>query len=193
MGAMAAARLIRMSKPVRVASFTFVSLVIAAMPADRARAGDVAGQASVIDGDTLEILGTRVRLYGIDAPEHDQLCRDQHGAHYRCGQVAANALAAFIGRQTVACVEVDRDRYGRVVAVCSAGKVDLADWLVRGGFAVDWPRYSKGDYAAAEAEARGAQSGLWSGRFVEPWRYRQCTGGGGRPNVCSGEGANEQR
>ncbi|WP_420970822.1 thermonuclease family protein [Bradyrhizobium sp. B120] len=168
-------------------------LVIVATPVDRARAGDVAGQASVIDGDTIEIHGRRVRLYGIDAPEHDQLCRDPHGGHYRCGQVAANALGTFIGGQAVACVEVDRDRYGRSVAVCSAGKVDLADWLVRGGLAIDWPRYSKGDYAPAEAEARGKQRGMWSGQFVVPWRYRQCIGAGGRPNACSVEGAGGER
>ncbi|WP_146991409.1 thermonuclease family protein [Bradyrhizobium macuxiense] len=166
---------------------------MAATPADWARAGDVAGQASVIDGDTIEIHGTRVRLYGIDAPEHDQLCRDPHGGHYRCGQVAANALGAFIGRQTVACVEVDRDRYGRSVAVCSVGNIDLADWLVRGGLAIDWPRYSKGDYAPAEAVARSKQSGMWSGRFVEPWRYRQCVGAGGGPNACSAEEMGGQR
>jgi endonuclease YncB( thermonuclease family) len=44
------------------------------------------GQASTIDGDTLEIHGTRIRLWGIDAPESDQLCRNQTGEHYRCGQ-----------------------------------------------------------------------------------------------------------
>ncbi|MCS3448614.1 MULTISPECIES: thermonuclease family protein [Bradyrhizobium] len=188
-----AVRLDRISGWRRLAGRAFALLVIAGAPADQARAGDVAGQASVIDGDTIEIHGTRVRLYGIDAPEHDQLCSDRHGGRYRCGQVAANALDAFIGRQAVACVEVDRDRYGRSVAVCSAGKVDLAEWLVRGGLAVDWPRYSKGDYAAAEAWARGKQSGMWSGRFVEPWRYRQCIGAGGQPNDCSAEGTGGQR
>ncbi|MHC2463331.1 thermonuclease family protein [Bradyrhizobium embrapense] len=177
----------------RLAGRVFALLVIAAIPVGQACAGDVAGQASVIDGDTIEIHGTRVRLYGIDAPEHDQLCRDPHGGHYRCGQVAANALVAFIGRQTVACVEVDRDRYGRSVAVCSAGKVDLADWLVRGGLAIDWPRYSKGDYASAEAEARSKRSGIWNGEFVEPWRYRQCVGAGGRPTGCSDEPMGGQR
>ena len=190
---LAAVPLERVSGRRRLAACALALLEIAAAPADPARAGDVAGQASVIDGDTIEIHGTRVRLYGIDAPEHDQLCRDPHGGHYRCGQVAANALGAFIGRQAVACVEVDRDQYRRSVAVCSAGKVDLADWLVRGGLAIDWPRYSKGDYAAAEAEAHGKQSGMWSGRFVEPWRYRQCVGAGGRPDSCSDEGVSGQR
>lgn len=177
----------------RLAGRMLALFVIIAPAVDRARAGDVTGQASVIDGDTIDIHGTRVRLYGIDAPEHDQLCRDAHGGPYRCGQVAANRLDAFIGRQAVACVEVDRDRFGRSVAVCSVGKVDLGDWLVRSGLAVDWPRFSKGDYAPAEAEARGRHSGIWSGRFVEPWRYRQCIGAGGRPNACSVEATGGQR
>jgi endonuclease YncB( thermonuclease family) len=38
-------------------------------------ADDLAGQASIVDGDTLEIHGTRIRLWGIDAPESSQLCR----------------------------------------------------------------------------------------------------------------------
>ena len=171
-----------------------LALLVAAAPlAAEARADDVTGQASVIDGDTLEIHGTRVRLYGIDAPEHDQLCSDPRGGRYRCGQVASNALAALIGRQVVTCVEVDRDRYKRSVAVCSVGKIDLADWLVRGGLAIDWPRYSKGDYAAAEAEARGKQIGMWGGRFVQPWRYRQCIGTGSSPDDCSREGMDDRR
>jgi endonuclease YncB( thermonuclease family) len=42
-----------------------------------AMADDLTGQASITDGDTLEIHGTRIRLWGIDAPESGQLCRDQ--------------------------------------------------------------------------------------------------------------------
>ena len=55
-------------------------------------ADDLTGQASIIDGDTLEVRGTRVRLWGIDASESDQLCRNQGSEHYRCGQKAANDL-----------------------------------------------------------------------------------------------------
>ncbi|SDH59180.1 MULTISPECIES: thermonuclease family protein [Bradyrhizobium] len=188
--------LIRLNQPASrqaIVRGAFALLVTAVLLAEKARADDVTGQASVIDGDTIEIHGTRVRLFGIDAPEHDQLCSNPHGDPYRCGQVASNALAGFIGGQTVACVEVDRDRYKRTVAVCSVGKVDLADWMVRGGLAIDWPRYSKGDYAPAEAEARGKQIGMWGGRFVQPWRYRQCIGTGSRPDDCSREGMDDRR
>ena len=58
------------------------------------------GQASIIDGDTLEIRGTRIRLFGIDASESNQLCRNANSDLYRCGQPAANACgqAASLNR-----------------------------------------------------------------------------------------------
>jgi endonuclease YncB( thermonuclease family) len=143
------------------------------------------GQASVIDGDTLEILGTRIRLWGIDAAESSQLCRGADNLQYRYGAKAANELAALIGGQTVSCTPVANDRYGRTVASCSAGGTDLGDWLVRQGLALDWLRYSKGHYAAAQGEGRRDERGMWAGSFIEPWRYRDCIRLGGRPALCS--------
>jgi endonuclease YncB( thermonuclease family) len=85
------------------------------------------GQASVIDGDTLEIHGTRIRLFGIDAPESEQLCRNVQGDRYRCGQQASNALFGFIDRRPVECIEVDCDRYKRAVSVRpSVGRISLS-------------------------------------------------------------------
>jgi endonuclease YncB( thermonuclease family) len=150
-----------------------------------ALAENLSGQASVIDGDTLEIHGTRIRVFGIDAPESDQLCRDEDSNLYRCGQKASNALSDFIARRAVECVEVDRDRYKRAVSVCIVSGTDIADWLVRKGLAFDWPQYSKGDYAEAQAEAKREQRGMWRGSFKEPWVYRACRRSGGRPESCS--------
>ncbi len=56
---------------------------------------DVGGVASVIDGDTLEIRGQRIRFHGIDAPESRQLCR-RDGKPWQCGKDAANALTAAL-------------------------------------------------------------------------------------------------
>lgn len=113
---------------------------------------NLTGQASVVDGDTLEIHGTRIRLWGIDAPESSQLCRGDDSLPYRCGAKAANELDAFIAGRSVSCEPVSRDVYGRTVATCSVGGINMGDWLVRGGLAFDWPRSSKGKYDSAQRE-----------------------------------------
>ncbi|GIQ76218.1 hypothetical protein BraRD5C2_46620 [Bradyrhizobium sp. RD5-C2] len=75
-------------------------------------AGDLTGQASVTDGDTIDIHGQRIRLWGIDAPESDQLCRGDDSIQYRCGAKAANELDAFLALRLVRCVPLNTDRYG---------------------------------------------------------------------------------
>ena len=94
---------------------------------------DVIGRASVIDGDTIEIAGQRIRLHGIDAPEKGQPCFGPNGQSYRCGPKAANALDEFIGQFPVTCRERSTDRYGRLVADCSVRGQDIEEWLVRNG------------------------------------------------------------
>jgi endonuclease YncB( thermonuclease family) len=137
----------------------------------RAIAGEqVAGAASVIDGDTIEIHGARIRLHGIDAPESSQLCT-RYRRRYRCGQEAAFALDDKIGRQVVSCERRDTDRYGRMVAVCTAGGVDLSRWLVRQGHALAYRKYSL-DYVADEDVARAAKAGIWAGEFQDPAEVR---------------------
>jgi endonuclease YncB( thermonuclease family) len=133
-----------------------------------ALADDLIGQASVVDGDTLEIHGARIRLWGIDAPESSQLCRGGDSLQYRCGAKAANDLDAFIARRPVNCLPISLDQYGRTVAKCSVGGADLGDWLVRNGLALDWPKYSKRKYDAAQREAEQAGRGIWVGSYVEP-------------------------
>jgi endonuclease YncB( thermonuclease family) len=162
----------------------FLSAVLLAI-SGAAFADELIGQASVIDGDTIEIHGARVRIFGIDAPESNQLCHDAHSYQYRCGQKASNALFDFVARRPVECVEVDRDLYKRAVSVCTVDGTDIADWLVRNGLALDWPQYSKGGYATAQAEAKREQRGMWTGSFKEPWTYRACRRAGGRPEGCS--------
>src|SRR5438477_9387996 len=100
-----------------------LAIVFIAAPA-KAVTPDLSGQASVIDGDTLDIHGTRIRIFGIDAPETDQLCRDEDGEHYRCGQKAANDLDAFIRQRPITCVDIDERSFYRTVAVCTIAGVD---------------------------------------------------------------------
>lgn len=163
----------------------FFALTLFALWLGPALANDLAGQASIIDGDTLEIHGTRIRLWGNDAPESSQLCRGDDSIQYRCGAKAANNLDSYLGGRPINCAPVNLDRYGRTVASCSLNGVDLADWLVRNGLALDWPQYSKGKYAAAQRDAEHAGRGMWAGSYVEPWLYRACIRNGGKPGGCS--------
>ena len=133
---------------------------------------EIVGIASVIDGDTLEIHGDRIRLHGIDAPESSQECYRPSGEAWRCGQQAAFALSDRIGRGTVRCDGHERDRYGRLIAVCYLGEGDLNAWMVSEGWAVAYRRYSSA-YISDEDSARRRSAGIWSGTFVMPWDWRQ--------------------
>ena len=135
----------------------------------------ISGRAKIIDGDSLEVAGERVRLFGIDAPEGRQQCRGASGQDYACGREAARILTALIGGRPVSCTLVTHDQYARDVATCEARKHDLGEAMVRAGYARDYPRHSKGRYAAAERDARAARRGIWAGEFEEPaaWRKRE--------------------
>ncbi|NBE06234.1 thermonuclease family protein [Paragemmobacter ruber] len=146
-----------------------VALVLLALPLPLA-AGDLTGRARAVDGDTLEVAGQKVRLFGIDAPELDQHC-DRGGGRWACGRAAREALAEIVGRQRLACAVQDVDRYGRIVALCEAGGEDVAARMVRQGMAVAYRRYS-GRYADAEAAARADGIGLWASTYVQPEQYR---------------------
>jgi endonuclease YncB( thermonuclease family) len=162
-----------------------LSVVLIVVAGCGAMADDLIGQASVIDGDTLEIHATRIRLWGIDAPESSQLCRDDDSKLYRCGAEAANALDTFIARRPVSCAPLNLDPYGRTVASCMVGGIDLGGWLVGNGLALDWPQYSKGRYKETQRGAERAGRGIWKGSYVEPWLYRTCIRASGTPPKCS--------
>ena len=135
---------------------------------------DISGKPSIIHGDTIEIAGRRIRLYGVDAPEPEQTCWAE-GKRWRCGMEAEMALAYFVGRNWVSCLERGRDRLGRALAVCYAGGLggpDLGRWLVAQGWALAYRAHSA-DYLAEEEAARAQRRGIWRGRFVPPHAWRQ--------------------
>jgi endonuclease YncB( thermonuclease family) len=153
---------------VRVIPGTIALLI--SLPA-MAQTSPVAGRASVVDADTIEIHGERIGLHGIDAPESAQTCQ-RDGKEWHCGQAAALALSDWLGSATVSCVPVERDRYQRIVAKCGKAGQDVAVWLVSQGWALDWPLYSGGAYATAQGDASKARRGIWGSVFQSPWEWR---------------------
>lgn len=126
----------------------------------------VSGAARPIDGDSLWVGGNEVRLQGIDAPEGSQTC--WHGGQtWNCGEEAKSELVRAIGGEDVACDVSERDRYGRLLARCTAGGRDINSSMVRAGMAVAYGGYNK-----EEADARSSRRGVWSGEFDEPQKWR---------------------
>lgn len=148
---------------------TLIVLLLVLLPA--LAYADLAGTAAVIDGDTIEIGGQRIRLFGIDAPEHDQICQ-AGGSSWRCGQLAALALQSKIARRPVSCTQKDVDQYARIVAVCAVQGDALNAYMVAEGWALAYRQIAT-DYVAEENAASTARKGIWRGSFVAPWDWRR--------------------
>ncbi|MDP4025564.1 thermonuclease family protein [Methylobacterium sp. NEAU 140] len=134
-------------------------------------AGPISGPATVIDGDTIEVHGTRLHLYGIDAPEPAQNCETAQGRTYRCGRAATRALRERIGAATVTCERREAAK-GRLSAVCQVGGEDLAAWMVAQGHALASRRITAA-YTGQEGQAWATRRGLWAGTFEKPADWLQ--------------------
>jgi endonuclease YncB( thermonuclease family) len=158
------------SMPLRLAPVVLAAVLSLASTSSAAETVTYTGRASVIDGDTVEIRGKRIRLFGIDAVESSQRCQ-REGRPWRCGKDSAFALANKIGERRITCSGNEFDRYKRLVARCSLNGVDLGGWMVENGWAVAFRKYSD-LYVEREARAREKRIGLWSGEFQMPWEWR---------------------
>lgn len=133
---------------------------------------DLVGVAKVVDGDTLVINGTRVRLEGIDAPEASQTCKRRLLGSWACGTEATGALARAVQDKQVRCEPRGLDKYGRTLGVCFLGQQDVNAWMVRQGHAWAFIKYST-SYVREEAEAKALRVGVWQGEATPPWEYRE--------------------
>ena len=129
-----------------------------------------AGEARIIDGDTIEIYGTTYRINGIDAPEAGQRCATSAGP-WRCGDEAINKIAEIAEGKGARCEPHSEDGYGRTIATCYVGDLDIGAEMVRTGFAWAFVKYSP-VYIEQEAAARAAHLGIWQGDAQPAWDYR---------------------
>lgn len=142
---------------------------------DRAREVTHGGAPVVNDGDSLTLDGVRIRLKGIDAPELHQDCTVR-GKPYSCGRQARDALQSLVRGGQVQCRGTDEDQYGRLLAICTAGTVNLNAAMVEAGWALAY-----GDYETLEARARAARKGVWTGEFERPRDWRRHPGEAAKP------------
>lgn len=132
---------------------------------------DIRGAVRVVDGDTIDVGETRVRLEGIDAPEAGQTCNRKWFGRWACGHEATAALHRLTDQRTVSCDPRGTDKYGRVLAVCYVDGRDINAQMVRRGYAWAFVKYSQ-SYVREEALARTEGVGIWQGQSEPAWEYR---------------------
>ena len=140
---------------------------------------EITGRPKIIDGDTIELQGRAIRLYGIDAPELGQTCTINERT-YDCGMVARTALLDLTAGIAVTCkmisAEVVSAEPGRTAedgkpGRCFAQGYDLSEGMAYTGWALALREVSS-RYLVFEERAQTASRGLWKGRFVTPWDWR---------------------
>lgn len=161
---------------IQLAAYRFLGLVLAFVVSADASAGPARpetpfhGLGNAKDGDSLMVGDQEVRLFGIDAPESGQTCA-RNGQRWNCGSEATEQLSRLVSGREVRCVRVAVDQYGRTVVRCTVGTTDVNGAMVEGGYATAYRQYST-DYIPAEARAKVAKRGIWSGTFEALRSYR---------------------
>ncbi|MCB1333470.1 MAG: thermonuclease family protein [Roseivivax sp.] len=150
---------------------TFFRAALVALLPLAATADPLIGPIRVIDGDTLDVGGVRVRLFGIDAPELDQRCGTASAPMWACGAWAAAEVRARYQGRAATCAQIETDRYGRTVARCTVDGQDMGRALVRDGLAFAFRRYSM-DYDLDEKIAAVQGRGLHGAGVQPPDAFR---------------------
>lgn len=129
---------------------------------------EISGAPRVVDGDSLELKGEKVRLKGIDAPELQQKC-EKKGQFWSCGRAAATALRKMIYKGQVDCRGTEFDRHERLLATCFAKGINLNEKMVLQGWAVSYGS----SYKQQEKQAQKQRVGIWQGKFEWPSDWRR--------------------
>tara|TARA_B100000686_G_scaffold250354_1_gene260502 strand:+ start:442 stop:957 length:516 start_codon:yes stop_codon:yes gene_type:complete len=138
----------------------------------------VSGKAIIIDGDTIKINGENIRFGGIDAPESYFFGKKQFcyldDIEILCGILSKEKLEKKIGKNFVTCLlEKDKDRHKRHVGECYINNESLSVYMVKSGYAFDYPKYSNGKFKKDQEFAEYYSLGLWNMKFEYPWIWRK--------------------
>ena len=153
-------------------AFLAAAFLLSVLPASPA----FSAGAIVRDGGTIEVAGVTYRLDGIDAPDVDQMCIDDHADPWACGVEARDHLSGLIGNHPVRCEDlgIGTTYKKRHIGICTVeGEgANLNQLLVAEGFALNFEPYAHGRFKEDEAGAKDGRRGLWKGCFAAPQDFR---------------------
>ena len=159
-------------------SFFFILLNINSSFSLNSNLKIISGKAVITDGDTVKINNKKIRFSGIDAPESYFFGKKQscilNNIKILCGNLSKEKLVEKIGNQIVICkLEKNKDQYSRLIGECFINNESLSVFMVRNGYAFDYPKYSDGKYRKHEIYAKNFSLGLWQMQFEYPWIWRK--------------------
>ncbi len=131
----------------------------------------VSGSATVIHAHVFYIGGRYVRLFGVDAPDNDQICSSATGSSYNCGEEAASWVRGWIDKNPIDCYLLKVEPQGQDLATCVWGEYDIGAGLVGAGWGIANIRETH-IYEPYQAKAQSQSSGLWQGSFYNPEDWR---------------------
>jgi len=146
-------------------------MFFAVLLASPVQAAEWTGKVRVVDGNTLVVGETQVRLFGSQAPHLDQTCRTRKGQVQHCGQLARQTLAILLRGIEVRCVSKGLDEQGRALAQCFAAWMDVGEEMIASGWALADPKTGAA-YKRAEIFAKARYEGLWRTTFTRPWMWQ---------------------
>lgn len=158
-------------------AFLLIAALVAALYLLPQTGENLTGRAHASDGDSLRLGEERVRILGIDAPELDQTCTTRSGDSWPCSRASKDFLEQILAAHPIECIWDARDKYGRVLATCTADDRDIGKMMINAGMAISYS-----DYAVEEARARSDRVGLWAGEFITPRQWRDGHRGREQPN-----------
>ena len=163
-------KLSKIYTPYAILLFTFVIPLISALSAKENEIKAPSSQVKVVDGDSLEINSTRIRLTGIDAPEYMQSCKTDKNKKYNCGNKSKEFLKQLIKDKTITCISHSKDQYGRDLCTCYANDIEINKEMVLSGYAI---AYLESNYQKEQEQAKLNKRGIWQGDFIHPRLYRR--------------------
>ena len=138
----------------------------------------ISGIPVISDGDTIKINNKKIRFTGIDAPESYFFGKRQicilNNVEILCGKLSKQKLIEKIGNQIIDCkIEKNKDQFNRLLGECFLDNESLSVYMVKNGYAFDYPKYSKGKFREYEKYAKDLSLGLWQMKFEYPWIWRK--------------------
>ena len=159
-------------------SFFFILLNINSSFSSNSNLKIISGKAVITDGDTVKINNKKIRFSGIDAPESyffgkKQICT-LNKVDIFCGILSKDKLFEKIGNRSIDCkIEKNKDQFNRLLGECFLDNESLSVYMVKNGYAFDYPKYSKGKFREYEKYAKDLSLGLWQMKFEYPWIWRK--------------------